>query len=112
MRNVFLFSLPLTILAATGCGSQSNEQAARSDLERDLTLVSRAPDKVVASPLELREVQAQPGNTVHRVAKVVRHRPARHVTTEVAKPVRSAPNPQSVIADVSVPVPSAQPAIA
>jgi hypothetical protein len=109
MRNAFLFSLPLTIIAATGCGSQPKEQAARSDLERDLTLVSRAPDRAVASPLELREVRTQPGNTVH---KVVRHRPARHVATRVAEPVRLAPSARPVIADVSAPGPSAQPAAA
>jgi uncharacterized membrane protein YgcG len=111
MRNVFLFSLPLTIVAAAGCGSQPKEQAARSDLERDLTLVSKAPDRAVTSPLELGEVRTQPGNTVsfHRV---VRHRPARHATTRVAEPVRSAPTARPVIADVSAPSPAAQPAAA
>jgi uncharacterized membrane protein YgcG len=111
MRNVFLFSLPLTIVAAAGCGSQHKEQAARSDLERDLTLVSRAPDRAVTSPLELREVRTQPGNTVS-FHKVVRHRPARHATTSVAEPVRSAPTARPVIADVSAPSPAAQPAAA
>jgi uncharacterized membrane protein YgcG len=109
MRNVFLFSLPLTIVAAAGCGSQPKEQAARSDLERDLTLVSGAPDRAVTSPLELGEVRTQPGSTVHRV---VRHRPARHATTRVAEPVRSAPTARPVIAEVSAPSPAAQPAAA
>ena len=113
MRNAFPFSLPLAIIAAAGCGSQPKEQAARSDLERDLTLVSRAPDKAVASPLELREVRSQPrktvdpGNTIHKAARVVRHRPARHVTTRVADPVRPAPPAPAVVADVSVPGPAA-----
>ncbi len=111
MRNVFLFSLPLTIVAAAGCGSQHKEQAARSDLGRDLTLVSRAPDSAVTSPLELREVRIQPGNTVS-FHKVVRHRPARHPTTRVAEPVRSAPTARPVIADVPAPSPAAQPAAA
>lgn len=111
MRNAFLFSLPLTIVAAAGCGSQPKEQAARSDLERDLTLVSKAPDRAVTSPLELGEVRIHPGNSVsfHRV---VRHRPARHATTREAEPVRSAPSARPVIADVSAPSPAAQPAAA
>jgi hypothetical protein len=116
MRNVFLFSLPLTIVAAAGCGSQPKEQAPRSDLERDLALVSRAPDSAVASPLELGEVRAQPGSTVssNNVSfhRVVRHRPARRATTRVAEPVRSAPTARPVIADVSAPSPAAQPAAA
>jgi len=111
MRNVFLFSLPLTIVAAVGCGSQPKEQASRSDLERDLTLASEAPDRAVTSPLELGEVRTPPGNTVS-LHRVVRHRPARHATTRVAQPVRSAPTARPVIADVSVPSPAAQPAAA
>ena len=111
MRNVFLFSLPLTIVAAAGCGSQPKEQAARSDLERNLTLDSRAPDRAVTSPLELGELRTQPSKTVsfHRV---VRHRPARHATTRVAEPVRSAPTARPVITDVSAPTPAAQPVTA
>jgi hypothetical protein len=109
MRNAFLFSLPLTIVvAAAGCGSQPKQQGARSDLERDLTLVSKAPDKAVTSPIELGEVRTQPGNTV----RVVRHRPARHATTKLPEPVRSAPTARPVVADVSVPSPAAQPAAA
>jgi uncharacterized membrane protein YgcG len=111
MRNVFLFSLPLSILAAAGCGSPPKEQAARSDLERDLNLVSRTHARAVTSPLELGEVRTQPGNTVsfHRV---VRHRPARHATTRVAEAVRSAPTARPVIADVPAPSPATQPAAA
>jgi uncharacterized membrane protein YgcG len=112
MRNAFLYSLPLTIVAAAGCGSQAKDQAARSDLKRDLTLVGKAADRAVTSPLELGEVRIQPANTVSspRVARVVRHRAARHANTRIAEPVRSAPTARPAIVDVRAPSPAAQPA--
>jgi uncharacterized membrane protein YgcG len=104
MRNIFLCSLALTIVAGAGCGSQPKEQAAGSELKRDLTLASRVSDTTVTSALELGEIRTQPRNTVAsqrtvRPRRVVRQRPARQATAEVAKPV---------IADVVVSSPAAQ----
>jgi hypothetical protein len=123
MRNIFLFSLPLTIVVAAGCGPQPDEQAARSDLKRDLTLVSRPPDRaviatdrVVASSLELGEVRTQPARSVSR-DKLVRHRsgvrrPARRPASRAAEPDRPAPIVRATIADVAAPNPGAQPVAA
>src|SRR3954466_6997051 len=110
MRNVFLFAVPLTI-AVAGCGSQPKEQAARSGLDRDLKLVSSLRDSAVASPLELGEIRAHPGNTksLQRAVRVLRHRPARHATIKVAESVRSASTARPVIADISVPSPATHP---
>jgi hypothetical protein len=104
MRNVFLCSLASTIVALAGCGSQPREQAAPSDLKRDLTLASRVFDSTVASALELGEVRTQPRTTaasqkIVRHRRVVRQRPARPATAKVAKPV---------IADIVVSSPAAQ----
>jgi hypothetical protein len=111
MRNVILFSLPLTIIAVAGCGSQPKPSPAASDLERDLTLVTKDRDRTVASPLELGEVRTEQGNTssYNRVVKAVRHRPARHATIRVAEPAPSAPTKHPVLVDVSAPSPVAQP---
>jgi uncharacterized membrane protein YgcG len=113
MRNVILFSLPLTI-AIAGCGSQPKEQPAAADLERDLTLVTKDRDRTVASPLELGEVQTEQGNTVsHQSAvKAVRHRPARHATIKVAERAPSAPTTHPVLVDVRAPSLAAQPSAA
>ena len=123
MRHIFLFSLSLTIVVAAGCGPQPDEQDARSDLERDLTLVSRPPappgistDRAVASSLELGEVRTQPGRSVSR-DKLVRHRsgvrrPARRPASKAAEPDRSAPADRATIADVAAPNPGAQPVVA
>src|SRR4051812_29656676 len=113
MRNVFLFSLPLTIIAVAGCGSQPKGQPA-SDLQRDLTLVTKDRDRAVASALELGEVRTQQGNSVssHRVVQAVRHRPAHHATVRVAVPAPSAPTTHAVLVDVSAPSPAAQPSAA
>src|SRR4051794_22837019 len=114
MRNVFLFSLPLTIIAVAGCGSQPKGQPAASDLARDLTLVTKDRDRAVASPLELGEVRVQQGNTdfSNSVVKAVRHRPAHHATLKVAERARSAPTTHPVLVDVSAPSPAAQPSAA
>jgi hypothetical protein len=114
MRNVFLFSLPLTIIAAAGCGSQPKEPTSGSDLERDLALVSKAPETAVASPLELGEVRFERGKAGNNVSlhRAVRSRPGRRATTKVAESVRSAPIARPVVVDVAVPSPAAQPAAA
>src|SRR3954462_14412834 len=114
MRNVILFSLPLTIIAVAGCGSQPRAEPRASDLERDLTLVTKNRDRAVASPLELGEVRSQKGNTdtYQRVVKAVRHRRARHATVRVAEPAPSAPTKHPVLVDVPAPSPAAQPSAA
>ena len=123
MRNIFLFSLSLTIVIAAGCGPQPDERAARSDLERDLTLVSKSPDRAVtlteravASSLELGEVRTQPGRSVSR-DKLVRHRsgvrrPARRPASKVTEPNRPPPSVRVTIADVAAPNPGARPVAA
>src|SRR3954453_4666970 len=114
MRNVILFSLPLTIIAVAVCGSQPRAEPRASDLERDLTLVTKNRDRAVASPLELGEVRTQKGNTdtYQRVVKAVPHRPARHATVRVAEPAPSAPTKHPVLVDVPAPSPAAQPSAA
>src|SRR5690242_7969360 len=114
MRNVFLFSLPLIIIAAAGCGSPPKEPTTGSDLERDLALVSKTPETAVASALELGEVRVQPGKPGNNVSlhRVVRSRPAHRATTNAAVAVRAAPIARPVVVDVAVPRPAAQPAAA
>jgi hypothetical protein len=121
MRNVFLYSLPVTLIAAVGCGSQ--EQAARSDLERDLTLVTgpsmralTAADRPVASAIELRQFPTQPGAgvSVHKAvqSRKAARRTARHLTPKAAEPVRPTTIQRPAIADVVVPNPGTQPVTA
>lgn len=124
MRNIFLFWLPLTIIAAAGCGgSQPDERAARYALERDLTLVSKPtgravvlPDRAVASELELRVSRTQrsasaSSQKVVRPRKAVR-RSARHLAAKAAEPVRPATIARPTIADVVAPNPGTQPVAA
>lgn len=86
MRNAFLYSLPAAIIAVAGCGSQPREQAARSDLQRDLTLATHLTDSAVVSPVELGEFQAQAGNIISQAShRVARHRAVRHPNPVVAK---------------------------
>jgi hypothetical protein len=87
MRSAFLFPLSLS-LVVVGCGSQVKESAARSDLERDLTLVGQAPQTVIATPVELGRIKPATGSgsTVssrHRT----RHRAATRSTVSAPKPV-------------------------
>ena len=101
MRSAFLFPLSLG-LVVVGCGSQVKEHAARSDLERDLTLVSQAPQTAIASPIELGRIRTptSSGSTVssrHRI----RHRAATRSTVSAPKPVEVAAEP--------APVPPVQP---
>ena len=90
MRNAYLFPLSLSLVVA-GCGSQVKEPAARSDLERDLTLVRQAPQTAVATPIELGRIQPSTvsGSTVSSRHKV-RHRTATRAAVR-AKPVQVAP---------------------
>ena len=123
MRNSFLFSLPLTVITVAGCGPQPDAQAARSDLERDLTLVSRPPERAVSSPvgavaseIELRMARAQQGSgasshKVVRLRKSVR-RPARDLVPVAARPVRPTTIERPGIADVVVPKAGGQPVTA
>ncbi len=106
MRATFLFPLSITLVVVAGCGSHVKEQAARSDLERDLTLVSKAPETAIASPIELGRLSAQSGNTV-ALRRTARHRPARRSTASAPRPVQvaaaaapgttTAPAPSSVV---------------
>jgi hypothetical protein len=100
MRSAFLFPLSLS-LVVVGCGSQVKEHAARSDLERDLTLVGQAPQTAIATPIELRRIRTPTGSgsTVssrHRI----RRRAATRSTVSAPKPVQVAAEPAPVPAVV------------
>jgi hypothetical protein len=89
MRSAFLFPLSLSLVVA-GCGSQVKEHAARSDLERDLTLVGQAPQTAIATPVELGRIRTP--STVssrHRT----RHRAATRSAVSAPKPVQAAAAP-------------------
>jgi hypothetical protein len=59
MRPVVLFPLAALLVVAAGCGSEAREPSARSELKRDLTLVSGAAGVEVASPVETRQIRPQ-----------------------------------------------------
>jgi hypothetical protein len=87
MRSAFLFPLSLSLVVA-GCGSQVKEHAARSDLERDLTLVGQATPTAIATPIELGRIRptTSSGSSVssrHRI----RHRAPARSTVSAPKPV-------------------------
>jgi hypothetical protein len=115
MRVAFLFPLPITLVAVAGCGSHVKEQATRSDLERDLTLVSKSPETEIASPIELGRLPTQSGSTVS-LRRTVRHRPAPRLTASAPRTVRvaaaapattTAPAPSSVVQPTNTaPVPA------
>jgi hypothetical protein len=91
MRSALLFSLSLSLVVVAGCSFKGNEHAARSDLERDLTLVGQAPQTAVATPVELGRIRTPTGSrsTVssrHRV----RHRSAPRSTVSAPKPAQVA----------------------
>src|SRR3954466_653608 len=99
MRNAFLF--PLSLSLVVGCGSQVKEHAARSDLERDLTLVGHAPQTAIATPIELGRIRTPTGSgsTVssrHRI----RRRTATRSTVSAPQPVQMAAEPAPVPAAV------------
>src|SRR4051794_23988635 len=101
MRSAFLFPLSLSLVVAAGCASPVKEQtAARSDLKRDLTLVSSTPDTAIATPLELGR-ERQPAGSLNSASswhRVVHHRAAPRSTV-------SSPEPAHVAASAPVPVP-------
>jgi hypothetical protein len=103
MRSAFLFPLSLSLVVVAGCSSKVKEQAARSDLERDLTLV-QAPQTAVATPLELGQIRT-PTDSRSTVSSRhrVRHRSAPRSTV-------SAPKPVQVAADAG-PAPAPAPAV-
>src|SRR4051794_14836297 len=101
MRTAFLFPLSLSLIVAAGC-SKAKEPAARSDLDRDLTLVGQASQTAVATPLELRQIRTTDSRSTVSSLHKVRHRPARRSTASEPKPVpvavhvAPAPAPTSV----------------
>jgi hypothetical protein len=101
MRSAFLFPLSLSLVVVAGCGSQVKEHSVRSDLKRDLTLVSRAPQTAVATSIELGQIRTPVGsrNTVSSRHKV-RHRAAARSSVSVPKPVQVAAEPALVPAVV------------
>jgi hypothetical protein len=108
MRSAFLFPLSLSLVVVAGCGSRAKEPVPRSDLERDLTLVSQAPQTAVATPIELGQIQISRGsrNTVssrHRI----RYRATLRSTVSAPKPVQptaiAAPAPAAVQARNTTP---------
>jgi hypothetical protein len=92
MRSAFLFSLSLSLVVVAGCGSPVKEHVARSDLERDLTLVSQAPQTAVATPIELGRIRTP---TDSRSSVSSRHR-VRHRAAQ--RSLVSAPEPVQVVA--------------
>jgi hypothetical protein len=103
MRVAFLFPFPIALVVVAGCGSDVKEQAVRSDLERDLTLVSKAPETAIASPIELGRLPTQSGRTVS-LQRTVRHRPAPRSTASASRPVQMAA--AAAPASTTAPVPS------
>jgi hypothetical protein len=106
MRSAFLLPLSLSLVVA-GCGSQVKEPAARSDLERDLTLVGQAPQTVIATPIELGRIRTPTGSSStvssqHRI----RHRVATHSTVRAPKRVQMAADPVPVPAVVQPTTPA------
>jgi len=101
MRSAFLFPLSLS-LVVVGCGSQVKEHAARSDLERDLTLVGQAPQTAIATPIELGRIRTPTGSgsTVssrHRI----RHRAATRSAVSALKPVQAAAAPVPAVVNTT-----------
>jgi hypothetical protein len=90
MRSAFLFPLSLG-LVVVGCGSQVKEPAARSDLERDLTLVSQAPQTAIASPIELGRIRIPTGSgSIVSSRHRIRHRATPRSTASAPEPVQRA----------------------
>ena len=93
MRSAFLFPLSLS-LVLVGCGSQVKEHAARSDLERDLTLVVPAPQTAIATPIELGRVRTPTGSSSAVSSRhSVRHRAAKRSTASAPRPAQVAADP-------------------
>ena len=95
MRSAFLFPVSLSLVVVAGCSSPVKEPAARSDLERDLTLVGQAPQTAVATPVELGQIRTP---TASRSTISHRHRVTRR---SAPRSTVSAPKPVQVTADVA-----------
>jgi hypothetical protein len=91
MRSAFLFPLSLSLVVVAGCSSKVKEPAARSDLERDLTLGGQAPQTAVATRLELGQIRT-PTDSRSTVSSRhrVRHRSAPRSTVSAPEPVQVA----------------------
>jgi hypothetical protein len=88
MRSSFLFPLSLSLIAVAGCGSQTRDPEPRSDLKRDLTIVSQASQTAVATPIELEQVRARTiGRGTLSARHSVRHRAASRSAVRAPKPV-------------------------
>jgi hypothetical protein len=102
MRSAFLFPLSLSLVVAGGCASPVKEQAAaRSDLERDITLVSSTRQTAIATPIELGRIRQPAGSQINVSSRhrVVRHRAAPRSTV-------SSPKPVQVVASTPAPAPA------
>jgi hypothetical protein len=105
MRSAFLFPLSISLVVAAGCASPVKETAAaRSDLKRDLTLVSSTRETAIATPIELGRIRQPAGNQINVSS---RHRVVRHRATP-----RSTASPKPVHVAASAPVPAPAPAVA
>jgi hypothetical protein len=110
MRNAFLYSLPIAIVAVAGCGSGHKEQVTRSDLERDLTLATGPQETAVVSAIELGRLPSQAGRNTSVQKVAVRQRAAHKSVAGPRAGATRAPATKPVIADVPAPRPSAEPA--
>ena len=104
MRSAFLLPLSVALAVAAGCASPVKETAAaRSDLKRDLTLVSSTGETAVATPIELGRIRQPAGNQINVSS---RHRVVRHRTTP-----RPTASPKPVHVAASAPAPAPAPAV-
>ncbi len=98
MRAIVLFPLTALAAVAAGCGSAGREQATRSVVQRDLTLVPQTPAVEIVSPVERQQLRIQ-HRTVRpafgsgalepkvSLASVTAPAPALAATEPVAQPV-------------------------
>jgi hypothetical protein len=74
MRSNLLLPLTALVAVAAGCRFEAPKPAARTGLERDLTLVTPTADVSVASALETRQLRS-PGRTVRHARLAARVTP-------------------------------------
>jgi hypothetical protein len=86
MRSSVLLPLTALVVVAAGCGSKSNEQAVDSNLQRDLTLVTRSAQVQIASPAETERPRVQ-RRTVNQSRRAVGAK-VQLASTAVATPTR------------------------